>query len=315
MFIYSNYNEAMINAPFCIALGSFDGFHVGHIKLIETVTSKAKELNCKSMLYTFSEHPKKILTPKCPPELITDNKMRIQLAEKYSLNIYFENFLNVMNMDSDDFVEKILNKTFKIRCAVAGYNYRFGCGKDGDAKMLEMLGEKYGFGVHIIEPVMIKGNVVSSSLIRDMIKSGNIESVKAYLGRYFSINGTVIHGKKYGGKIGIRTANIAVNSDIVIPKLGVYLTNTIIDKKTYKSVTNIGFNPTFNGSKISIETHIINFDGYLYDCEIEVVFLKWQRKEKCFNSLDELKQQINYDINCRLLLNIWVALYTIWKLW
>lgn len=305
MFVYTDYEEAKINAPYCIALGSFDGVHVGHKKLIETVIKKAKELNCESMIYTFIEHPKKILLPGHSPEMITDNEKRMHLTEKYGLdNLYFEDFKNIKDMDSHTFVREVLIKTFKVKCAVAGYNFRFGSGKDGDIKMLKTLGEKYGFDVCIIEPVVVKGNVVSSSLIRDMIKDGYVEQVKDYLGRYFSINGIVIHGKKNGEKIGTRTANVSANSDIVVPKHGVYHTNTIVNGKIYKSITNIGLNPTFNGSKISIETHIISFDGYLYDSEIEVEFLKWQRKEKRFNSIDDLKLQIKYDINCRLLLNM-----------
>lgn len=305
MFVYTDYEEAKKNTPYCIALGSFDGVHVGHIKLIETVIHKAKELDCESMIYTFLEHPKKILTPEYSPEMITDNEKRMQLTKKYGLgNLYFEDFKNIKDMDSHTFVREVLIKTFKIRCAVAGYNFRFGYGKDGDAKMLKTLGENYGFDVCIIEPVMINGNVVSSSLIRDMIKDGYVEYVKEYLGRYFSIKGIVIHGKKNGEKIGARTANMSLNSDIVVPRHGVYLTNTIVNGKIYKSVTNIGLNPTFNGNKVSIETHIISFDGYLYDSKIEVEFLKWQREEKRFSSANELKRQINYDINCRLLLNM-----------
>lgn len=305
MFVYTDYEEAKKNAPYCIALGSFDGVHFGHKKLIETVSQKAKEFNCNSMIYTFLEHPKKILSPDDPPEMITDNEKRIYLVEKYGLdNLYFEDFKNIKNMDSNTFVREVLIKNFKIKCAVAGYNFLFGSDRAGDAKILKTLGEKYGFDVCIIEPVEVKGNAVSSSLIRNMIKDGRVEEVKEYLGRYFSINGIVIHGKENGVKIGVRTANISVNPDIVVPRLGVYHTNTIVNGKIYNSITNIGYNPTFNGDKISIETHIISFDGYLYNSKIEVEFLRWHREEKAFCSVDELKRQIDYDINCRLLLNM-----------
>ena len=110
----------------------------------------------------------------------------------------------------------------------------------------------------------------------------------------------MVHGRKFGSKIGIRTANIAIENEMILPKNGVYLTNTIVQGYTYKSVTNIGYNPTFKCKKISLETHIIDFNDHIYDSEVEVEFIKWQREEKCFASIDELKQQINYDIRCRL---------------
>lgn len=305
MFVYTSYKEAKKNAPYCIALGSFDGVHIGHLKLIESIISKAKKLNCKSMIYTFLDHPKKTLYPNCLPEIITSDRLRMRIFKKYGLDsIYLENFINIKNMNSENFISEVLIKKFQIKCVVAGYNFRFGLNKNGDTKVLKMLGEKYGFEVLIIEPVIIKGNIVSSSLIRELLKDGEVEITKEYLGRYFSINGIVIHGRKNGCKIGIRTANIEVEKDIVLPKKGVYFTSTVIDNIEYKSVTNIGYNPTFNGKKISIETHIIDFNDYIYDTDVEVVFLKWHREEKYFSSINELKQQINYDINCRLISNI-----------
>ena len=304
MLVYTDYKKAKGDAPYCIALGSFDGVHLGHQKLIEIVASKGKELDCKSMVYTFFEHPKKILMPNYSPEMITENYRRIDIMERFGLDtIYFEKFQNVMKMSAETFIKEILISKFNVRCAVAGYNFSFGQKKDGNADMLKKYGKLYGFEVSIVDAVKINGDVVSSSLIRDIIKNGKVEVVKDYLGRHFSIDGTVIHGKKNGEKIGIRTANINMDYDIVLPKSGVYMTNTIVNNRAYKSVTNIGSNPTFNGKIVSIETHIMDFHGDLYGNKIEVVFLKWQREEQTFSSPLELKFQIMDDIRARIELN------------
>ena len=304
MLVYTDYKKAKKDAPYCIALGSFDGVHLGHQKLIEIAACKGKEFDCKSMVYTFLEHPKKILMPNYSPEMITENYRRIDVMERFGIDaVYFEKFENVMKMNAETFIKEILVSKFHIKCAVAGYNFSFGQKKDGNADMLKKYGNLYAFEVFIVDAVKVNGDAVSSSLIRDMVKDGKMEAIKDYLGRNFSIDGTVIHGKKNGEKIGIRTANLNIDYDIVLPKSGVYLTNTIVNKRAYKSVTNVGFNPTFNGKNVSIETHIIDFHGELYGNKIEVIFLKWQREEQAFSSPLELKTQIMNDIKARIKLN------------
>lgn len=301
MFVYTSYCEAKRKAPYCVALGSFDGVHMGHLKLIESITDKAKEMNCRSMIFTFLKHPKKIFFQDSSLEMITDDKLRMEIFEKCNLDsVFLEDFQNIKNLNPEEFVKKVLLDKFQIKCVVAGYDFKFGFNKRGNIEILKALGEKHGFEVLIVKPVLIEGKIVSSSLIRELLKSGGVEEAKKYLGRYFTIKGPVIHGKKKGSKIGVRTANIGVKKDLVLPKRGVYLTNTIIDGISYKSVTNIGFNPTFKGEKISIETHIIDYNDYLYESEIEVVFLRWHRNEKCFDNVSGLKQQIDLDIKSRL---------------
>lgn len=301
MLVYTDYKKAKENAPYCIALGSFDGVHLGHQKLIETVADKSRELGCKSMVYTFIEHPKKILVPDYSPEMITENGRRVEVMESLGLDaVYFERFQNVMKMDAEAFIKNILISEFHVKCAVAGYNFSFGQKKYGNADSLREYGKRYDFEVFIVDAVTVKGDAVSSSLIRDRIKNGMVDDVKDYLGRHFSIDGDVIHGRKNGGKMGIKTANLEVDHDMVLPKSGVYLTDTIADNRTYKSVTNIGSNPTFNGKGVNIETHIIDFCGDLYGSKIEVVFLKRQREERAFSSPTELKAQIMEDIKNRL---------------
>ncbi len=301
MLIYTSYTEAKKNAPYCITMGSFDGVHMGHIKLIDTTINKAKELNCNSMLYTFFRHPKKAILPDIMPELITNEKMRMKIFEEKGLDgTYFEDFLKIKDLDAQSFVTDLLIKNFEVKCVVAGYNFKFGRNREGDIETLKTLGYKHGFQVYEVKPVIIENKIVSSSLIRELIKAGDAEKAKLYLGRYFSINGTVVHGSKRGSKIGVRTANVEIGKNIVLPKKGVYFTNTIFNDKVYSSVTNIGCNPTFDGDKTSIETHIFDFVDTIYNSEVEVVFLKWLREEIRFNTLKELKEQIQQDIESRL---------------
>lgn len=301
MLVYTSYKEAAVNAPYCITMGSFDGVHIGHLKLIETTVSKAKESDCNSMIYTFSEHPKKSLSPYALPELITNDKARMEIFKNNGLDsIYLEDFFKIRNMSAQDFIHNILKDKFQIKCIIAGYNFRFGTEQKGDINTLKDFGTKLDFDVIEVKPVIIENKAVSSSLIRELLKSGDVEEAQKYLGRYFSVSGKVIHGSKRGSKIGIRTANIEIENDIVLPKGGVYFTNTIINDMIYKSVTNIGCNPTFNGKQTSIETHIFDFDSIIYDSEVEVVFLKWLRNEIGFNTAEELKKQIDSDIENRL---------------
>ena len=301
MVVYTNYEEAKKDIPYCIALGSFDGVHIGHQKLLETVINKSKELKCNSMVYTFKDHPKKALLPRLSIEMITQNHKRAEIMSNMGIDvIYFEDFANIMRMDEETFVKDILISKFNVKCVVVGYNFTFGNGKKGNAEILKTYGNLYGFDVLVVDAVTINGEIVSSSLIRKKIKDGQVDDIYIYLGRHYSIDGQVIMGRKNGRKIGIRTANIDINNGVVIPKPGVYLTSTIVNNKEYKSVTNIGTNPTFNGRGMNIETHIIDFYGDLYDETIEILFLKWRRQEKVFNTPMELRLQIIEDINFRL---------------
>lgn len=289
-------NFSNINSS-CIALGTFDGVHKGHQRLMEVMKKYSTEFKAKSIVYTFSNHPRKLINPEKSVKIITDNSTKAQLIKKMDIDIlYFEEFKNIMNMDAESFVSNILINRFKVKCVVVGYNYKFGYDGKGNTETLKYYGDKYGFKVEIIPAVEIEKQIVSSSLIRYLIENGEVNRILTFLGRTYSIEGNVIDGKKNGTTMGIKTANIKVNEDIIIPKLGVYITDTIINNLSYRSVTNIGFNPTFKGEKISIETHILGFDNSIYDKTIKVLFHKFIRDEIAFNTTQELINQISKDI-------------------
>lgn len=299
--IEEKHEEAIKSSPWCIALGSFDGVHLGHMQLIRLLRKEAELHRTGSMVYTFGTHPRKILMPDKKIYLITDNEKRAEIMEGLGVDLLFlEDFNKIKDMSAEAFVKNILVDCFRVKSVVVGYNYKFGIKGEGDAEKLKAFGEKYGFKVNVVDAVLVHGHTVSSSLIRHIIRSGSVEKVADYLGREFSVHGNVIYGKQNGEVMGIKTANIEVKKDITLPKKGVYHTSTIVKGKLYKSISNIGFNPTFNGDCLSVETHIIDFNDNIYGEEIEIFFHKHRRDEIKFSSMEELVKQIHSDIEDRL---------------
>ena len=300
MLILEKYEQLVGNTPLSIALGSFDGVHLGHRKLIDILLKKSKQHNTKSAVYTFSNHPRRILLPGQPLYQITDIEQRAEIMEQLGIDILFqEDFTNVMGISAENFVKDILVDKFKVKSVVVGYNYRFGFKGEGDAETLKYYGAIYGFDVEIVPAVIINGHAVSSSLIRHTIRSGNVEIVPEYLGRVHSIRGIVEKGKQNGVKIGFPTANLVYDKSFTIPHRGIYSTSTKVGDKIYKSVTNIGDNPTFEGEKLMIETHILDFDNNIYSNKIEVFFLNRIRDEIKFENVELLIAQIKKDIEFR----------------
>lgn len=282
-------------------MGSFDGVHLGHRKLIGLLIKEAELFGTGSMVYTFHTHPRKLLMPDKHIYLITDNEKRAEIIEAMGVDmLYLEDFNSIRTMSAENFVREILVERFRVKSVVVGYNYRFGIKGEGNSEMLRQLGEKYGFRVNVVEAVEVNGHTVSSSLIRHVIRSGNVDKVANYLGREFSVHGKVIYGKQNGEVMGIKTANIYVEKDITLPKKGVYFTTTTLRGETYKSITNIGFNPTFSGESLSVETHLIDFCDNIYGEEIEIFFHRHRRDEIRFGTMEELVSQIRSDIQARL---------------
>lgn len=301
MRIIEQYFDEIKSTPWCIALGSFDGVHLGHRKLIELLKEEARLCGTGSMVYTFHTHPRKILMPGKHIYLITDNDKRAEIIEEMGVQmLYLEDFNHIKEMSAENFAKDILVSRFNAKSVVVGYNYRFGIKGEGNAYLLKEYGKKYGFNVIIVEAVEIEGHTVSSSLIRHIIRSGSVDKVAKYLGRDFSVHGKVIYGRQNGEAMGIKTANIDVKKDITLPKKGVYYTTTMVSGKLYKSITNIGFNPTFNGESLSVETHLIDFCDDIYGEEIEIFFHKHRRDEIKFSSMEELVKQIKSDVEGRL---------------
>lgn len=292
--IYDNFSK-YLSEPTFIALGSFDGIHRGHKKIIDTLKKFSAEYNVKSMVYTFKNHPRDILQEKSTKKIITIENKISMLKE---LGVEIVNFATFdkeyMKIYPETFIKKMIEH-YNMKGIVVGFNNRFGYKNSGDTNFLKKLGDKYGFEVIVIDGVKYNGEVISSTLIREKLYNGEVEEVINYLERPYSIEGIVVEGKKIGRTIGFPTANITIDEEKIIPKGGVYYTNVRIGKNFYKGITNIGYNPTVNGNNLTVETYILNFDKDIYGENIMVSFIKRIRSEKKFSSIDELKERLKLD--------------------
>ncbi|HPQ46447.1 MAG TPA: bifunctional riboflavin kinase/FAD synthetase [Clostridia bacterium] len=281
-----------------IGLGNFDGVHIAHEKLISELVRECKKRGIPSIVYTFRDHPDNILQ-KRNIKLISPLEKRMEKFEELGVDyLVLEDFTDEFaSMEATDFIEDILVRKYRISLVVTGFNYHFGKMGRGDIQLLEDLGKKNGFDIVTIAPVKAGDKVVSSTAIREYIEKGDMEEVRVMMGRYYSIKGKVEYGNRIGTLIGFPTANIIPIRDFVLPDKGVYFTKTIVDGRSYNSITNIGVRPTVssNAEKI-IETHIFNFTGWLYGKEIEVLFITKHRDEIKHNDINELKNKIETDI-------------------
>lgn len=243
-----------------VALGNFDGVHKGHQELIRRTVKSAKTAGLKSAVFTFANHPKNVVAQKSVIKniLYLEEKAEIikNLGVDYLFSIEFSN--KIQHMAPQDFITDILLDKFKMREAYCGFNYRFGYKGEGNPEILMKTGIREGFGIHILEPFEIDGNLVSSSFIRELISSGKVDRCEKYMGRKYYVIGEVVVGNKIGRTIGFPTSNISMDDSMITPSHGVYVTNCIYNGVCHKSVTNVGVKPTIGVNKKNIETHIFD---------------------------------------------------------
>lgn len=296
MLVLDNVNLLEPKRNNYVALGSFDGLHIGHLSLINKVKDLARENEGKSMVFTFKNHPRTVIMAENNLDLLMTNKEKIDILLKENVDILALKTFDkeVMKMDPEEFIRWLCND-YSIRGIVVGFNFRFGYKNLGDIELLKKLKEKYSYELCVMEPCIYEDDVVSSTRIRKEIVNGDISIANEMLSRHYSITGNVVHGKKLGRQIGFPTANISLTTPKLIPKVGVYYTNIEINGKIYKGITSIGNNPTVNGKELTIETYILNFNEYIYDEEIKIYFIDRIRDEMKFNGLDELVCQLKRD--------------------
>jgi len=280
-----------------VALGNFDGVHKGHQELIRRTVKSAKIAGLKSAVFTFSNHPKNVLAGKRVIRniLYYEDKAEIikSLGIDYLFSLEFDD--NIMHMSADEFIHTLLIDAFKMKEAYCGFNYHFGYKAEGNPEILMKTGIKEGYGLHVLEPVLIDGNLVSSSFIRSLIAQGKVDECMKYMGRHYTVGGEVVVGNRLGRTIGFPTSNILIDNSMVTPAHGVYVTYCNYNGIQYQGITNVGIKPTIGDNKKNIETHLFNFSKDIYGKHIRVKFLKRLRPEIKFQSVEELAAQIGRD--------------------
>ena len=286
----------MRKAACAVALGFFDGVHIAHQKIIQTAVDYAKQNNLTPIALTFDKAPSEILCPGTASYLTRNDEKAMLIASLDAKTEFLKTDKTLLDMSAEDFILEILIKKYNVKYAVCGYNYRFGRGGLGDVELLKSYGEKYGFKTQSIPAIMSGGESVSSSRIRTLLKEGNIMGANHLLGRNFCIVGKVEEGKHLGRTLGFPTANVFLDKSCAQLKNGVYKTQVCVDNTIYKAITNAGINPTVGGEKLRTETYIPEFEGNLYGKEIKIEFIDFLRPEVKFQSINELKKQIQNDI-------------------
>lgn len=283
-----------------VAIGNFDGIHLGHQSILCAAALRAQEIGAVSAVLTFDPSPQKVLRPESAPLRISTIEQRLRcfsaLGMEAAVVLPFTHEL--AKLSPLQFVDRILVDDLRVRAVFVGENFRFGHKQAGDARLLFQLGAERGFDVHILPPVIYRGEVVSSTIIRREIASGDVTRAARLLGRPFVLTGKVVSGTGTGRKFTFPTLNLAAEQEL-LPARGVYVTRTLLEgeTRTRRSVTNVGVRPTFNGSALSVETHILEPIGDISPSRIEVHFWKRLREEKKFAGPEELRAQIASDIS------------------
>lgn len=297
MNIYSSIHDFSTSKKTVFTLGTFDGVHVGHIKIIERLLNASSD-DEQSLVLTFFPHPRMVLQEESDIKLLNTIEERTKLLEKAGLqNLIIHPFDQAFSrLSAEEFVKNILVDIFNIKKIIIGHDHRFGRNRTANIDDLILYGKEFGFEVEQISAQEIDEVSISSTKIRNALNEGKIALANEYLGYNYLFSGTVIHGKKLGRTIGFPTANLKIEESYkLIPAIGVYAVKCTVGTKTVNGMLNIGTNPTVDGQNTSIEVHLFDFQEDLYDKKITVELIKWIRDEQKFASVDELKQQLHKD--------------------
>jgi riboflavin kinase/FMN adenylyltransferase len=282
-----------------IALGVFDGVHLGHRNLIKLTVNKAKKNKGISIVVTFDPHPDRIIIPENNVFLLTTLKERINLIRDLEVDIFLIiKFSKILSkMSPKDFIVKILVNSLQVKELFVGFNYKFGFQGKGNVDCLKEYGKIYKFKTSILKPEVINKTIISSTIIKEYIRLGDTKKAKKLLGHNMIISGRVISGKGRGRKLlNFATANIEIPLEKILPANGVYLVEINIDNQKYYGLMNIGIKPTFKEKNKTVEVHIINFNKSIYNKVVNINILQKIRNEKYFNHPGLLKKQIEDDI-------------------
>ncbi len=286
-----------------VAIGNFDGVHIGHRQLLALACREARDHKGEAVVLTFDPHPGKVLAPAKAPPLLTSTDRKLELlAESGVAACVLQRFTRALaGQSADEFVDDILVRRLGVRAVVVGYNFTYARKREGDVETLRAAGESRGFAVHVVPPVVVDGFSVSSTRIRDLLAAGDVEETSVLLGRDYDATGRVVAGAGRGRSIGVPTANIETDAEI-LPRPGVYAALVSVldlgaDAECRPAVVNLGTNPTFTqAGRLSLEAHVLDFDGDLYGCRVRVFVHARLRDETRFPSAEALVAQIRRDI-------------------
>ena len=280
-----------------VTLGNFDGIHRGHQALIGAVVAEARNLGLVSLVLTFEPHPLKVLAPERAPKTLLAHKDKMQLLQALGVDIVVvQKFdLSFAKLSAADFVRTVLVDRLKARKVWVGKDLRFGQGRKGGVTDLARWGSELGFTVATMEPILVDGERVSSSRIRELVSNGQVDRVESMLGRYYFLSGRVVAGNRRGRDLGFPTANLSTRAE-VMPLDGIYATLFQLGERQYLSVSSIGVNPTFGAGPRTVESFILNFNRDIYGAAVNLAFVRRIRAEQRFDSVDGLVSQIQRDV-------------------
>jgi riboflavin kinase/FMN adenylyltransferase len=281
-----------------VTIGNFDGVHLGHQHIIRGVIDRSRETGTQSMVLTFFPHPARILRPEQAPPLLMTLAQRLDSFRESGLDtaLVLRFDAELAKVSAEDFARKFLLETLRARTVIVGENFRFGHKQAGDVKLLEEFGRRCDFEVQVVPPVIQDGIVVSSTAVRSAVRDGRMEDASRLLGRPFALAGEIKTGTGQGRKLIVPTLNL-VTEEECLPKNGVYATETVVEGRRYRSATNIGVRPTFDGQRFAIESHLFDFSENLTSGAMEVRFWKRLRDEKKFSGPEALRDQVLRDIS------------------
>jgi len=281
-----------------VTVGTFDGLHLGHQKIIETLNNRAKEIGSEASVFTFWPHPRFVLGKIDGLELLNTFEEKVELFKENGIDnlVSFEFTKEFANLTSREFVQQILVEKLKVKHLILGYDHHFGKNREGRFDKLKECADEFGFKIERVSALAKKNENISSTKIREAIKQGKIEKANSFLGYNYFIQGKVVKGNKIGRTIGFPTANIAVPQYKLLPKSGVYSVKIKIENNNYIGMMNLGLRPTIgNFDTKTLEVHIIDFDEDIYEKSIRIEIIKRIRDEKKFANIDELKLQLEND--------------------
>lgn len=297
MEIIAGTTDFLIERETAVAIGKFDGVHIGHRRLLEEITAK-KNKGLAACVFTFDPAPAVLFGKSDGKELTTKDEKR-SLLERIGVDILVEFPLDLTSaaMPPQEFAKEVLTRQMNAAFVAAGTDLSFGAGGRGNARMLSELGQSLGFNVKTIEKVCIDGLEISSSLIRECVEKGEMRTAERFLGIPYPVMGRVQHGNRIGRTLGFPTVNLVPDAQKLLPPSGVYVSDVIYRGEKYNAISNVGCKPTVMDEHImGVETYLYNFDNEIYDEDIEVYLKEFKRPERKFENLDALKAQLDYDI-------------------